>query len=77
MGPSDLDLQAELLRAYAECDLALVAELFVQAARERDVMQDVDAACFFYTQAYIHALEADNEAVASVAHRQLATHGRD
>lgn len=77
MGPSDLDLQAELLRAYAERDLTLVAELFVQAARERDVVQDVDAACFFYTQAYIHALEAGNEVVASVAHRQLVTHGRD
>ncbi len=58
-------------------DLTLVAEIFVQAAREREVVSDVDAACFFYTQAYIYALEAGNEAVASMAHHQLITHGRD
>ncbi len=67
------DLNAQLLAAHAAGDhLALVA-LYAQAA---DGAADVNAACFFLTQAYVFALEQNAPQVAALRAR-LAAEGRE
>ncbi len=67
------DLNAQLLAAHAAGDhLALVA-LYAQAA---DRSEDLDAACFFLTQAYVFALEQNAPQVAGLRAR-LAAEGRE
>ncbi|KEJ97779.1 hypothetical protein SAMN05444149_101525 [Pseudosulfitobacter pseudonitzschiae] len=67
------DLNAQLLAAHsAEDHLALVT-LYAQAA---DLAADVDAACFFLTQAYVFALEQNAPQVGDLRAR-LAAKGRE
>ncbi len=48
------DLDARLLAAHARGDQAALVTLYAQAG---EAAGSVDAACFFYTQAYIYGLE--------------------
>ncbi len=65
-------LDDKLLAAHdAGDDWALVG-LYTMAA---DQVNDIDAACFFLTQAYIFALEQDHPAQVPL-HERLLQHGR-
>ena len=67
------DLNAQLLAAHAAGDhLALVA-LYAQAA---DAADDMEAACFFLTQAYVFALE-QNAPQGAALRARLAAEGRE
>ncbi|UOA27006.1 hypothetical protein [Pseudosulfitobacter sp. DSM 107133] len=67
------DLNAQLLAAHAVGDHAALVMLYTQAA---DSTQDVDAACFFLTQAYVFALEQNAPQIAALRAR-LAAQGRE
>lgn len=67
------DLNAQLLVAHAAGDHLTLVALYAQAA---DGAADVDAACFFLTQAYVLALEQDAPQVA-VLRARLAAEGRE
>jgi len=69
MRPSD----QELLTAHAAGDTARLCALYHQAALSHD---DVDAACFYATHAYVFALECDHE-LRSEIHAFLLKHGRE
>ena len=59
MTTSQLDsLDAELLAAHAAHDGPRLSQLYGKAGEARDAEGLTDAACFFWTQAYIFALEA-------------------
>ena len=51
-------IDAELIAAHERGDGSTLAGLYEAAAGLRDEQGDVDAACFFLTQAYVFALEA-------------------
>lgn len=51
------DLDAALLAAHAKQDAGTLIGLYAQAG-EAVQAQDADAACFYFTQAFIFALEA-------------------
>lgn len=51
-------LDQELLRAHAEGDAKALARLYALAGEERELAQDIDAACFYLTHALVFALEA-------------------
>lgn len=51
-------LNAELLAAHATCDGPRLAQLYGKAGQALEAQGRTDAACFFWTQAYIFALEA-------------------
>ena len=57
MTPSLDNLDAAVIAAHAAGDGARLARLYGQAADAFAGSGDVDTACFFYTQAYIYALE--------------------
>jgi hypothetical protein len=67
------DLNAQLLAAHAAGDHLALVTLYAQAA---DGAADVDAACFFLTQAYVFALEQDAPQGAALRAR-LAAEGRE
>ena len=70
-------LQRDMLQAHAQNDLAALPPLYLAAARWRDSQGDIDAACFFYTHAYVYALDCGDREIADKARNRLQSHGRD
>lgn len=68
-----MTLQAKLLAAHAADDKTALVGLYQQAA---DGANDLDAACFYLTHAYVFALELGHKDVANLRAR-LAKHGRE
>lgn len=69
-------LDAALIEANARDDRATLVALYSEAADRHEAVRDVDAACFFLTQAYVFALEA-GVAEADLLHDKLVAHGRE
>lgn len=74
---AEADLQHRMLCAHQTGDAASLPMLYLEAARLREAQGEVDAACFFFTHAYVYALDAGDDATAQQAHSQLKAHGRD
>ncbi|WP_337659768.1 hypothetical protein [Anderseniella sp. Alg231-50] len=70
-------LQRDMLQAHEQDDVAALPPLYLAAARLRESQGDIDAACFFYTHAYVYALDCGNREIADTARSQLKSHGRD
>jgi len=70
------DLDAAFLRAHEAGDAAALIALYTAAGDAREAAGDVDAACFYLTQAYVFALEA-GAAEAGALNARLAAHGRE
>ncbi|MEO1640830.1 MAG: hypothetical protein AAFU41_16435 [Pseudomonadota bacterium] len=66
------DLNARLLAAHDAGDRRALIDLYTEAADQAD---EVDAACFFLTHAYIYALEAGSP-VAATLYARLKAAGR-
>jgi hypothetical protein len=69
MIPADQDL----LNAHAAGDTVRLCVLYHQAALASD---DIDAACFYATHAYVFALECDHPSRSKI-HAFLVKHGRE
>lgn len=67
------DLDSAMIRAHAARDQAALITLYAQAA---DTANDLNAACFFLTHAYVFALEAGAQEAATL-HARLVAHGRE
>ncbi len=67
------DLDERLTKAHAVGDTSALAALYEEAA---DTAPDEDAAAFFLTHAYVHALEAPLPCAARLKHR-LVSLGRE
>lgn len=68
-------LNAALLEAHACHDLAALVDLYARAADSQESAGDIDAACFFLTQAFVFGLEA-GDARAAELNRRLVAYGR-
>ncbi|MFP3383636.1 MULTISPECIES: hypothetical protein [Tritonibacter] len=68
-------LHAAILAAHAQHDLERLVDLYAIAADSKEVEGDVDATCFFLTQAFVFALEA-GVARAHELNRRLVAYGR-
>lgn len=66
-------LDAALITAHEADDRSRLVQLYTQAA---DRAGDVDAECFFLTQAYVFALHC-GDGSADALHRRLVAHGRE
>ncbi len=69
-------IDAELIAAHERGDGPTLAGLYEAAAGLRDEQGDVDAACFFLTQAYVFALEAGLDRSGALRDRLIAN-GRE
>ena len=70
-------LQRDMLQAHEQDDLTALPPLYLAAARLREGQGDIDAACFFYTHAYVYALDCGDREIADKARYRLQSHGRD
>lgn len=61
-----MTLDDRLLAAHATGDLRALVTLYAEAA---DAANDLDAACFYLTQAYIFALDTGDAAAGALAAR--------
>ncbi len=68
-----IDLDTRLLDAHAADDRRELVALYAEAA---DSANDLDAACFYLTHAYVFALETGHPR-ATHLHKALCRHGRD
>lgn len=66
-------LDQQMTAAHVAGDHAALVVLYTQAA---DLANDLDAACFFLTHAYVFALEVGAPEAAEL-HARLCTHGRE
>ncbi|MEO1066376.1 MAG: hypothetical protein AAFW47_03245 [Pseudomonadota bacterium] len=69
-------LDAALLEAHAREDVEALAQLYEQAGLDEEGRGNTDAACFFFTHAYVFALEAGGDGAASIK-AKLVANGRD
>ena len=69
-------LDRSILDAHARGDVSALIDLYRQAADMHENQGDIDAACFFLTQALVYALQAGSPAKRELRSR-LATHGRE
>jgi hypothetical protein len=70
-------LQRDMLQAHEQDDLKALPALYLAAAKLRESQDDIDAACFFYTHAYVYALDCGNRDIADKARSRLKSYGRD
>lgn len=66
----------DLIDALRSSDPSRVAGIYAQAAALMEAAGDVNRACFFYTQAWVFALEA-GDALADELRARLVAHGRE
>ena len=69
-------LDQKILLAHARGDGNRLAGLYLQAANEKQLLGNIDATCFFLTQAYVFALEAGSDLVPEINCR-LVEQGRE
>lgn len=67
------ELDERLLAAHSADDRQALVALYTEAA---DAANDLDAACFYLTHAYIYALEQGHP-MAQPLHARLVSHGRE
>ncbi|MGI9502317.1 MAG: hypothetical protein ACR2RE_04585 [Geminicoccaceae bacterium] len=65
------ELEAAILTSHRAGNLVDLATSYAKGAAMYERQGDIDAACFFWTQAYILALDADLEPLASAMHASL------
>ena len=70
------DLQVRLMSAHDARDLALLSELYTEAADLAELDGDIDRCCFFLTQAWVFAMDADDPKAKPLRARLIA-YGRD
>ena len=70
------DLDTQLLVAHDTQDYDALVRLYTQAADEKEAVNDIEATCFFLTQAFIFALDSGNPQMVDLNQR-LVTYGRE
>lgn len=69
-------LHRQLLEAHQQNDTDSLATLYGEAGTRAEHQGNLDAACFYLTQAYIFALDSGLDCAAEY-NRKLAGYGRD
>ena len=70
------DLNAAILDAHGTGRLDLLATSYARGGTLYERQGETDAACFFWTQAYVIALDAGVDPLADAMHEKLEAFGR-
>ena len=70
------ELDATIERAHGAGRLDGLAECYARGGDLYEHQGETDAACFFWTQAYVLALDAGVDALADAMHAKLAARSR-
>jgi len=71
------DLNLEILLSHAIGDADALVALYRQAGHRAEGAGRTDEACFFFTQAYVYALEAGDAGRANALKATLISYGRE
>jgi len=71
------DLERHILDAHAEGARERLAALYGEAGQVAETCGLIDQACFFFTQGYVFALDAGDDALAGALKSKLIGHGRE
>ncbi len=71
-----LALDEALLKAHASGDRPALVRLYADAGDRAEADGDLDAACFYWTHAYVFALQSGDQ-LADTLHARLKAHGRE
>lgn len=71
------ELDREIVDAHVRGDGVRLAHLYAEAAQSFAAAGDLDRAAFLFVNAYVWALDAGEEAIASQARRVLFEMGRE
>ena len=74
--PDETILERRILAGHAAGDLAALAKLYCEAGLRAETRGELDRACFFFTQAYVYALDAGVPAATELK-AKLVAHGRE
>ena len=69
-------LDAALIAAHEAGDKPRLVSLYTQAADQAEAAGDIDACCFYLTQAYVFALACGARQAGSL-HARLLAYGRE
>ncbi len=75
--PNDCDLNARILAGHALGETGELSDLYNEAALKAEADGDIDRACFFYTHAYVFALDAGKYEAAAKLRSKLVFFGRE
>ncbi|MEM9370436.1 MAG: hypothetical protein AAGA26_04690 [Pseudomonadota bacterium] len=70
------ELHQAILAAHDNEDRRSLVALYSEAATRAEGAGDIDATCFFLTQAYVFALETGHRDAGKL-HSRLRSHGRE
>jgi len=70
-------LNTQILSAHENEDFELLATLYEQAGGMAETRGEIDEACFFYTTAYVFALDTGQKPKAQSLHTKLVGYGRE
>ena len=78
MTPNDdlATLELAMLDAHEREDADALVSLYSKAGELKELAGNIDAACFYYTHAYVFALETGNAQSVTLL-QKLVVHGRD
>ncbi len=71
------DLNMRILAGHASGDFAGLSDLYAEAGLNAEANGEIDRACFFFTQAYVFALDAGSTAAAADLRAKLVSYGRE
>ena len=77
MGDSFQQLDREIIDAHARGDGRRLAHLYAEAARHFTAEGELDRAAFLFVNAYVWALDAGEDGVATQARKALMGLGRE
>lgn len=69
-------IDLKLQKAIKQHDFSVLSAIYTDAADMCEQRGDIDEACFFLTQAYVHALQQGSLNAATL-HQRLMAYGRE
>ncbi len=70
-------LNKAILAAHADANYMMLADLYRQAGELAEARDDIDEACFFFTTAYVLALDTGQEKLSADLHKKLVDYSRE
>lgn len=69
-------LDARIRQAHSAGELQALATSYAKGGALYEGQQETQAACFYWTQAYVFALDAGDDGLALAMHEKLSAFGR-
>ncbi|MGI9373276.1 MAG: hypothetical protein ACR2OJ_12330 [Hyphomicrobiales bacterium] len=73
----DDTLNSRILKEHEKENYSVLADLYKQAGEMAEAHDEIDEACFFFTTAYVFALDTGQTSLCADLHEKLLNYGRE